>query len=149
MLIAASPILTRLYEPGDFGEYALFTGFSRLIAPVVTGQYESAIMLAVSEDESINIACIPISLPMLVLPLIASGLYYTARYTSFVSEAYLGFITLLLVGVVSITAYETFYYLQLKREAYGSISASKIIFSTTNISLAIAASFYSGEIAYK
>lgn len=50
-----SPILSRLYLPHDFGTVALFLAITGFISIIVTGQYESAIMLPKSDNEAINI----------------------------------------------------------------------------------------------
>lgn len=53
--IAVSPILTRLYTPEDFGILALFLAIVSFIAIVITGQYESAIVLPKKDEDAINI----------------------------------------------------------------------------------------------
>lgn len=43
--IAISPILTRIYNPEDFGSFALFVSIVGIMAVVSTGKYEMAIIL--------------------------------------------------------------------------------------------------------
>jgi O-antigen/teichoic acid export membrane protein len=43
------PILTRIYQPSDFGQYAIFIAFLSIGSLVVTGQYESSILLPKKE----------------------------------------------------------------------------------------------------
>lgn len=147
-LILASPVLTRLYGPSDFGEYALFTSLSGLVASISTGQYESAILLTKSKSESINLACVPIALATLVS-------FYLLLLTGFLKEnyfyglrTYTQFIQLLLIGTVVNSAYQSLYYLQLKDGHYKRISISKVLYSISNISCSIFLAF-TDEIAHK
>ena len=52
--IAISPILTRIYKPEDFGVFALFLAISSILATVVNGRYELAIMLPKKDEDAIN-----------------------------------------------------------------------------------------------
>jgi len=52
IVLAASPILTRLYAPEHFGIFALFVSLVALIATVATGRYEMAVILPASDDEA-------------------------------------------------------------------------------------------------
>lgn len=50
--IAAVPIITRLYDPTQFGIYSIFLGVVGLIAPVSTLQYHAAIMLQADDQQA-------------------------------------------------------------------------------------------------
>jgi O-antigen/teichoic acid export membrane protein len=51
--IAISPILTRLYSPEDFGEFALFIAIASIFGFIANGRYEMALMLP-KKDENAN-----------------------------------------------------------------------------------------------
>jgi len=51
-LFLASPLLTRLYAPGDFGLYAYFFAAISFLAPLATLRYEVAILLPASASEA-------------------------------------------------------------------------------------------------
>tara|TARA_R110002072_G_C7970608_1_gene534766 strand:- start:4117 stop:5385 length:1269 start_codon:yes stop_codon:yes gene_type:complete len=53
--IAASPILTRIYSPQDFGILAIFTSITVIFGSIANGRYELAIMLPEKDEEAINI----------------------------------------------------------------------------------------------
>ena len=53
--IAASPILTRIYTPADFGVMALFVAITSIFGSISSGRYELAIMLPKKEEDAINI----------------------------------------------------------------------------------------------
>lgn len=50
IMIAASPVLTRLYNPADFGLAALFAAVVASISPAICGKYEVAIVVAKSDE---------------------------------------------------------------------------------------------------
>jgi teichuronic acid exporter len=52
ILLAASPILTRLFTPSQFGELAVFTSIASIAALISTGRYEYAIALPGTADEA-------------------------------------------------------------------------------------------------
>ena len=52
ILLAAAPVLTRLFTPSQFGELAVFTSIGALAALISTGRYEYAIVLPGKGDEA-------------------------------------------------------------------------------------------------
>lgn len=52
IVVAASPILTRLYTPADFGLVALFAAVVGSITPAICGRYEVAVVVAKSVSQS-------------------------------------------------------------------------------------------------
>lgn len=53
--VAASPILSRLYEPAAFGLFAFFISTVTLLEIAVTGRYEQAIVLPENEEDAANV----------------------------------------------------------------------------------------------
>src|SRR5690606_29477155 len=70
--IAATPLLTRLYTPNDFGVLAVYMSVLALFTVVASLRYELAIPLPESDDDAIHIVvlCLFITLLMTVLSLI-------------------------------------------------------------------------------
>jgi len=64
--ILASPVLTRLYSPSDFGSFALYTAFTAIAAVIVTGRYELAIALPKKDQDAANIVALSIFLSLIV-----------------------------------------------------------------------------------
>lgn len=60
------PIITRIYTPIDFAALALILALARIFAPVSSGRYELAIVVAQSKLESIQIASLAIFLTFLM-----------------------------------------------------------------------------------
>lgn len=53
--ILFSPIITRLYEPGHFGLFALFMAIVSILAIFATGRFENAILIAADDQKATNI----------------------------------------------------------------------------------------------
>jgi O-antigen/teichoic acid export membrane protein len=70
LVVLASPVLTRLYAPQDFGTLALFTALSALLSTFISLRYEQAILLPVDERKARAL----LFLSLLVATLIGSGL---------------------------------------------------------------------------
>ena len=48
----AYPVLTRLYSPGQFGEFSVFLSITGILAILATGRFEYALMLPEEENEA-------------------------------------------------------------------------------------------------
>lgn len=52
LAVAAMPVLSRLYSPGDFGALAVFMAVSSIVATAVTLRYETSILLPREAEEA-------------------------------------------------------------------------------------------------
>jgi O-antigen/teichoic acid export membrane protein len=53
--VLASPILTRLYEPADFGLYSIFMSIAGILSTISCLRYENAIVLPKEDEEAANL----------------------------------------------------------------------------------------------
>ncbi|EYB68149.1 hypothetical protein DEIPH_ctg026orf0053 [Deinococcus phoenicis] len=67
--ILASPLLTRLYLPGDFGLLALYASLLSVLLPSISLQYQEAIPLPAEEEDALHLLALS-----LVTLLVLSGL---------------------------------------------------------------------------
>jgi O-antigen/teichoic acid export membrane protein len=67
--LAAGPLLTRLYGPGEFGALGLFTSFISIVGVAITLQYEISIPVAGSEAEAayLTFGSLALAVPMSLL----------------------------------------------------------------------------------
>lgn len=72
--LAASLVLTRLYSPADFGQYASLIAIASVLGTVVGFSYARAIPLAASDEEARNLAWLSILLSFVVSLVCALGL---------------------------------------------------------------------------
>lgn len=60
LTIAATPFLSRLYTPADYGLLALFMAVSGILATIITLQYETAVLLPKKEGDAIAVVVLSI-----------------------------------------------------------------------------------------
>jgi O-antigen/teichoic acid export membrane protein len=62
--VVASPALTRLYSPRDYGVFAVFVSIISIIAVPITANYDSAVMLPKKDEDAMNLVgvCLAVSL---------------------------------------------------------------------------------------
>ena len=75
ILILASPVLTRLYSPSDFGILGVYVSLIAIFGVLATGQYEFAVLLPKKDEEAINVAALSLALIFIVTFLISIFLY--------------------------------------------------------------------------
>ena len=74
--ILCSPILSRMFTPGDFGLFANFNAIVSFLTVVISGKYELAILLPKRDQEAINILLLSCTLAVffsLIFCLISFG----------------------------------------------------------------------------
>lgn len=64
--IVLSPVLTRLYTPGEYGVFAFYVSVCAIIAVIVTGKYELAIIVSKSEAEAVNLVALTITVSFVI-----------------------------------------------------------------------------------
>ncbi|MFC1508424.1 lipopolysaccharide biosynthesis protein [Candidatus Omnitrophota bacterium] len=70
--VLVSPILTRLYLPEDFGVLALFIAICSFAGTIITGKYDSSIVLPNRDEDAVNILalCFIITITISVVALL-------------------------------------------------------------------------------
>lgn len=64
--IAISPILTRLYNPEEFGRFALYMAVAMIASVLATGRYELAILLPRQDKDALHIAALAMALSIAI-----------------------------------------------------------------------------------
>jgi O-antigen/teichoic acid export membrane protein len=59
--VVAAPAITRLYNPSDFGTFALFLGSSSVAAIISTARFEQAVQLPSSETDANNLVSLALT----------------------------------------------------------------------------------------
>ena len=126
--IAASPILTRLYTPEDFGLLALFLATFSILSTIVTGKYELAIMApaTVSESQTVVFLSLLIAVVIFIITIIPAILF-SQEIAAFLGNPdiapWLGFvpITVLCLGV-----YQSIDYWLNRQKNYKQMAINKL-----------------------
>jgi O-antigen/teichoic acid export membrane protein len=78
MLVAASPLLTRLYDPDELGTLAAYMAIVAVLGVVASLRYQLAIVLADDEDRAVAVAALCMVL-VLVTTLVAGVVLVLSR----------------------------------------------------------------------
>ncbi len=139
--VLASPVLTRLYTPEDFGIFAVFMAFIGIFTPIICGKYEVALVLpknSVHAEHLLGIAlyfAAGISVVLFIIFLLAGD-----RVLSLLDADRLGnwifFIppALLLTGFFTAASY-----LANRNKQYSLMSEARIVRSLTAVCLSVVA----------
>lgn len=137
--LLASPIISRLYTPGDFAVLALYLSIYNLIQIIVTGRYELAMVLPKKDSEAINIAGISLLITGIVSVLALIVLYpLNVQLGIWLKNVELSKWVFLIPFAVFITGlFRTFNFWLIRKTNYKKIATSKISRSITNVGVSI------------
>lgn len=126
--IVLAPVLTRLYLPDSFGQYALFVSFLNVAMVAVSLRYELGIVAARTEHKAAHLTfcAFLFSLPMSLIA--AGGLFLFIRFS------WLGFSTLpsytpllMATALLFVGAFSTLRYWFVRQEQFGCISQALVV----------------------
>jgi len=128
LLIAASPILTRLYTPLEFGAFSLFITVIAIFSPIINGRLELAIVLPKEHKEALNIAFLALIFNLIFNVFFFLIISFAKNWiNTFLNSKYLGLwiflwpLTLFLLGIFNILLY-----ISTRFELYKLISQVKV-----------------------
>ena len=136
----ASPILTRLYTPSEFGVAEFFLALITVIAPIASLRYEDALMQPPTDEEAAPV--IGLSVVLLGVSVVLSGLFVLFRYeiADFFGEPALApWLWLVPISLVffRLGKLTEFWLTRLKR--FRPISAGQVTHTSTMVSFRIGA----------
>ena len=144
VVIAASPVLTRLYTPSDFGLLALFLGMVGCVMPAVCGKFEVAMVVAKTTRESEQLLGISILVAFMVSLLTFFGVWVYRDWLVQIIDAgglgqwvLLAPLALFLGGVL-----RSFNYYSNCLGEYQTLSRSKILAAFISVALSIALGWF-------
>ena len=150
--VAISPILTRLYNPEDFGIFALYMTIVSLLSIVFTGRYELAIMLPKKDEDAINIMALAILISLFISVITFLVIFiFNTQITNLLGNSEISmWLYLIPVSVLLSGLYKSFYYWNNRKKQYKYLATSKVIQSgttgVTNISMGLTSMESSGLI---
>jgi lipopolysaccharide exporter len=137
--IVISPIISRLYSPDDFGQFAIFMAITAIIGSVATLRYEMAIVLPNNNKDAINLLTISVVFSFLIAGITLLTVFLLkcqiAHWSGFTSNPnYLYFIPL---SVLSIGCYQAFNYWSTHLKQFKNNAVSKVAQTSTNSVISI------------
>lgn len=139
LLLLATPILSRLYAPDDFGLFALYNSTLLMATVIATGRYELAIVLPASIKDSANLALLALSAAVLVMLLSTLAMFlFRGPIEDYLETDTLGaWIYLLPLSVLLAALYQVLNYWQTRARRFGLITRSRIAQSISNVTTSI------------
>jgi len=127
LAIVASPILTRIYRPSDFGALQVFISLMSLVVVAASGRYEVAILLPEDEQSAVDVVGVSL-LCVCVSALLCTGLVIFCQFRWILPtsvQVLRGYLWLLPISILGGGAYQVLNYWALRRDNYKQIAKSK------------------------
>jgi O-antigen/teichoic acid export membrane protein len=128
LTILASPILTRLYAPEEFGVLAVYASILGILSIVPALRYELAIPLPEDDDAASNLLALSLGLTCVNSLLLLLGVFFfgasIVRLTN--TQVLQPYLWLVPVGFLGVGLYQTFSYWAVRKKAYTVISRTKM-----------------------
>jgi O-antigen/teichoic acid export membrane protein len=128
IVLASSPLLTRLYTPEDFGIFGVFSALLQILGIAVCLRYELAIPLADDDVSVVNLLALSLLLSLLVsLATLAVVEPWGETISGWLNAAALGpLLWLLPVGLATMGCMRALTHWAIRRQAFGSITRTRI-----------------------
>ncbi|MDY0164873.1 lipopolysaccharide biosynthesis protein, partial [Desulfobotulus sp.] len=143
LLIAATPLLTRLYAPDDFGVFGVFWAMISVVAVISSLRYEIAIPLPPRDLNARHL----LVLALIINAIVAILAFFTVlllhdpivRWTG--APGLATCLWLLPPGLLFVGSYKAFNYWAIRNRDYTRIGKTRILQSCTNVSVQLGAGF--------
>jgi len=124
----ASPVLTRLYGPDDFGVMAVYVSLLGIFSVIASLRYQLAIPLPEKDGEAANLLALSLGIVLLMSALVGLGVWlFTDQIIGWVNAPALRpYLWLLPVGTGMVGTYQIFNYWAVRKRAFRRIARTKI-----------------------
>ena len=136
--IAASPALTRLYEPRDFGVMALFASVSAILVAFSTGQYHSAIVLPEDDFEGYAILAGSVVLTALSASIALVGAVVAGAFV----EVPLGLAAAIAIYVLSLGVSESLHHWLMRTTQFRLLARVRLLIVALSTGLTLSLGVY-------
>jgi O-antigen/teichoic acid export membrane protein len=140
LIVIASPLLTRLYTPDDFGVLAVFSALLGLTSVVSCLRYELAIPVAKSSRAALSVIVIALTFNAFIALIMATALVpLSLDFAELLSTpALAAYLWLLPIGVVFVGIYRTLTFWAVRERSFGPLARTKLTQSIGGIATQIA-----------
>lgn len=138
--ILASPFLTRIYSPEEYGILAAYTSILNIIVVASSFRYEMAIPLPPKEEDAENLLLSSVGLNLIfALISILGVIIFRNKLTSILNAPNLSkYLWMLPFGVLFYGTYKCFNYWAVRNKRFDLVSKSKVVQSLSSIFTQIA-----------
>ncbi len=143
IMIAASPVISRLFTPEDMGVLSIYVSILGMIAAFATLRFELAIPIADDDKDAINVLVLSlVSIVLISLVVLLLTITLAEPITNILNAQPLRpFLWLLSVGTVGIGLYSAVLHWAIRKKAYKDITKTKVNQGTAKVSVQIASGF--------
>ena len=144
--VLASPVLTRLYTPADFGVFALFLATAAVFGTLATGRYELAVMLPEDNATALSVVrlCLLVTLAVTGLSLGAATLFGSLIGSWFENDGLRLWALLVPVSVLLTGVQQTFNHWSNRGKRFRRVARSRVAQSFTAAMTIIAIGSFQG-----
>lgn len=131
--ILLAPVLTRLYTPADFGVFAMYASICAVLAVLVTGKYELAIVVPKYEGEAVNLAAVTMVLSFAVsLALMVVVMVFGRGIVAFLNHPEVGmWLYCVPVATFVLGVYYALNFFANRRGGYKDMAVSRVVQSAS------------------
>ncbi|MCU4384211.1 lipopolysaccharide biosynthesis protein [Acinetobacter radioresistens] len=128
ILIISSPILTRLYNPNDFGLFALFLSVLTILATLANLRYDQAIIIPKDDNKAKQIVylCLCINIFIFIFIFIILYFFHKNIFSIFNIEELNNLYWILPFAILFIGIFQSFNYWLLRSKEFNQIAKIKI-----------------------
>jgi lipopolysaccharide exporter len=140
LLIFASPLLSRLYTPSDFGNFALYNSSVTIMVILATGRYDLGIVSASSKKEAQNLLSLSITFLFVFVSVSTSFIFLFGDWfidTFLSNDQASDFILLIPVTVLFLGVYQIMTFWSNREKEYSTIAVSKVTQNVLNLLTAL------------
>ena len=141
LLILASPLLTRLYTPNDYGVLAVYAGILGIFSVIASLRYELAITLPENDQEAANIVALCLLVVLLMTVLTAILVFFFGQYWVQLLDAPVlaPYTALLPIGVLLTGSFSVFNFWAIRTKHFENIAKTKFWQSLVTLAIQLGA----------
>ncbi|MBC8546746.1 lipopolysaccharide biosynthesis protein [Clostridiaceae bacterium NSJ-31] len=125
--LAVSPLLTRLYTPAQFGEYALFVSGVNILSQLVCLKYDFAILTAKTDEDAAALFRLCLALSLVLALLLSLAAPFAPQISSALGAQGSGWLYLLPVGSMLTGLHSALTYYNTRVQCYRRITGANIL----------------------
>lgn len=135
VLVIASPALTRIYTPAEFGIWGVISAMTSILSVVCTGRFELAIMLPRSKKKAMHIVVLAVFFSVIInllcLLLLTGVKYYKSSFPFELNIENFYYV----VPVISLcqAIYQIFYHWLNREQRYTGMARSRVLLAATMV----------------
>ena len=143
LLALASPVLTRVYTPAEFGIFGVFTSVLSLLLVPSNLRYEMAIPLAETDDDAIHLLALSLGITLAIVLLVVVGVWLGGPgLARLAREPRLGsYLWLLPVSLLGAGTYQALSYWVFRKKRFPEAARTKILQSIAQVATQVSLGF--------